>query len=125
MAFERNSRRSRILAAANIRVARAHVNKPCDSIEWQYQNMQRVYSSRELSGEVWHLLRHGGRSTYEVIERRKGGNGLEVPCRYRFAAKRRLIKKLEGLLQNQVTASYNYSFGFLLITQSLINAALD
>ena len=29
---ERNSRRSRILAAANIRVARAHVNKPRDSM---------------------------------------------------------------------------------------------
>ena len=26
-------------------------------------------------------------------------------CRYHFVAKRRLIKKLEGLLQNQVTAS--------------------
>ena len=97
---------------ANFRVARAHVNKPCDSIEWQYQNMQRVYSSRELSGEVWHLLRHGGRSTFEVIGRRKRGNGWEVPCRYRFVAKWRLLKKLEGLLQNQVTAPYNYFFGF-------------
>ena len=28
---------------------------------------------------------------------------MEVPCRYRFVAKRLLIK-LEGLLQNQVTA---------------------
>ena len=28
---------------------------------------------------------------------------MEVPCRYRFVAKRWLIKKLEGLLQNQVT----------------------
>ena len=45
------------------------------------------------------FLRPGGRSTCEVIGRRKRGNGLEVPCRYRFVAKWRLIKKLEGLLQ--------------------------
>ena len=50
---------------------------------------------RELSGEVWHLLRHGGRSSCEIIGRRKQENGLEVLCRYCFVAKRQLIKKLE------------------------------
>ena len=55
---------------------------------------------RQLSREVWHFLRHGGRSICEIIGRTKRGNRLEVPCRYRSVAKRRLIKKLEGLLQN-------------------------
>ena len=73
------SRCSRLLAAANIRVMCAHVNKP-------------------------HELRHEGHSTCEVIGRRKQGNRLEVPCRYRFAGKRWPIKKLEILFQNQVTA---------------------
>ena len=40
----------------------------------------------------------------EVIGRRKRGNGLEVPFRYHFVAKWQLIKKMEGLCQNQVTA---------------------
>ena len=35
------------------------------------------YSSRELSGEVWHFLRYGGQSTCEVIGRKRG-YGLEV-----------------------------------------------
>ena len=60
---------------------------------------------RELPRDVSQFLRHGGRSTGEVIGRRKQENGLEVPCRYRFVAKWRLFKKLESLLQNQVTAS--------------------
>ena len=60
---------------------------------------------RELSSKAWHFLRHGGQSTCEVTGRRKRGNGLEVPCTYRFVAKRRLVKKLEVLLQNRVTAS--------------------
>ena len=42
---------------------------------------------RELSSKVWHFLRHGGRSSCEVTGRRKRGNGLEVPCRYRFVGK--------------------------------------
>ena len=50
---------------ANIQAARADVNKSRDLIEWQYQNMQRVYmigtaSRRELSGEVWHFLKPRG-----------------------------------------------------------------
>ena len=56
-----------------------------------------------LSRDVWHFLSNGGQSSCELIGR-KQGNGLEVPCRYRFEAKQRLIK-LEGLLQPQVTAS--------------------
>ena len=59
----------------------------------------RTHAARE----VCHLLRHGGRSSCEIIGRKRG-NGLEVPRRYRFVAKQRLIK-LEGWLQNQVTAS--------------------
>ena len=38
------------------------------------------------------------------LEENELGNSLEVPCKYRFVAMWRLIK-LEGLLQNQVTAS--------------------
>ena len=58
---------------------------------------------RELPRDVSQFLRHRGRSMGEVIGRSKQENRLEVPCRYRFVAKRRLIKKLEGLLQNEVT----------------------
>ena len=139
---ERNSCRSRTLA--NIRVACAHVNKPCDSIECQYENMQRVYmigtiveNCPEKFGICWGTegdQRNMTTLNEEIIDDivqtsvlyHLWGNGLEVPCRYRFVAKRRLIKKLEGLLQNQVTTSYiPYKTGFLLITRSLINATLD
>ena len=41
---------------------------------------------RELSLEICHFLRHGERPMCEVIGRRKRGNGLDVPCRYRFVA---------------------------------------
>ena len=86
------------------------------------KNMQRVYTRgivvssctirvdeiighvpRELFIEVRHFLRHRGRSTCEVTGRRRCGNGLELPCSYHFVAKQWLIKKLEGLLQSQVT----------------------
>ena len=61
---------------------------------------------RELSSKVYHFLRHGGRATCEVAGRRKRGNGLEVPCVYRFVAKRcRLVKKLRVLLQGQPSAN--------------------
>ena len=53
---------------------------------------------RELSREVCHFLRHGGRSC-EVIGRRN----KETDWRCRVGAA--LIKKLEGLLQHQVTTS--------------------
>ena len=55
---------------------------------------------RELSSQVWHFLRHRGRTACEVIGKRKRGDGLVVPCKYRFIGRRRLIKKLEVLLQN-------------------------
>ena len=76
------------------------------------------YSSRELSGEVWHFLRHEGNQCVKSLEE----ENEETDWRYHFVAKWQLIKKLEGLLQNQVTA---YKTGFLLITRSLINAALN
>ena len=41
----------------------------------------------------------------KVIGRRKQGNSLEGPCRCHFVGKGRVIKKLEVLLQNEVTAS--------------------
>ena len=38
-------------------------------------------------------------------KRRKQGNRLEVLCRCHFVGKGQVIKKLEVLLQNEVTAS--------------------
>ena len=73
----------------------------------------KVYTSRE----VRHFSRHGGQSSCKIIER-KQGNALEVPCRYHFVAKRWLIK-LEGLVQNQVTAS---QFFVNLIKLAFLNA---
>jgi len=58
---------------------------------------------REISRKFWHFLRHGGRSTCEITGRRKCGNGLEVPCVYRFVGKRKLIEKLEDLLPPDIT----------------------
>ena len=52
------------------------------------------------------------------LEENELGNGLEVPCKYRFVAMWRLIK-LEGLLQNQVTAS---QFFVSLIKLPFLNA---
>jgi len=52
--------------------------------------------------KFWHFLKHGGIATCEVIGGRKQGNGLEVPCMYRFVAKQWLIKNLEVLLQPHV-----------------------
>ena len=54
---------------------------------------------RRLSRTVWHFLRHCGKATCEVTGRRKFGNGLEVPCLYRFVGKERLVRRLKGLLQ--------------------------
>ena len=53
---------SRILTVANIQVACANVNKPCDS-----------------NGHAENL-RYGGQPTCEVTGRRKQGNRSEVPC---------------------------------------------
>ena len=53
---------------------------------------------RELSRTVWHFLMHGGQLTGEVNGRRKLGNGLEVPCVYKFTGSRKLVKRMEQLL---------------------------
>ena len=90
---EQNSRRSLILPVANIRVARAHMNNPHDL----NGNIKIRYSSLAF-------MRHGGRSTCEIIGRtKKKTRKIDWRCRvrrYHFVAKRQLIKKLEGLLQN-------------------------
>ena len=53
-----------------------------------------------LTRTVWHFLGRSGEATCEVIERRKFGNGLEVPCLYRFVGKEHLVQKLKGLLEH-------------------------
>ena len=42
---------------------------------------------REFSREIWHFFRHGCWSTCVITGTRLRGNGLEVPCVYRFVAK--------------------------------------
>ena len=119
---EQNSRRSRILATANIRVAHAH-HEQTSCLKWCVSNgnIKWAYTiciqESTLSREVRHLLRYGGRSSCEIVERKRW-NGLEVPCRYSFVAKRQLIK-LKGLLQNQATAS---QFFVHLIKLAFLNA---
>ena len=56
---ERNSHNSRILAAANIWVARAHVNKPCDSIA----NKQKQASKQKLAKTSKSKQKHRGGDT--------------------------------------------------------------
>ena len=65
---------------------------------------------REISRKIWHFLRHGGRSTCEITARRKRGNGLEVPCVYRFVGKRKLIEKLEALLPPKTSLAQSCPF---------------
>ena len=53
---------------------------------------------------VWYFLEHDGTVTCQVIDRRRHGKGLEVPCMYHFTGKKRKIEKLRKLLplqQNQ------------------------
>ena len=57
---------------------------------------------RELSSEVCHFLRHGGRSTVKLLEENEKTD-WRCCVGYCFVAQWQLIKKLEGLLQNQVT----------------------
>ena len=53
---------------------------------------------RELSRTVWHFILHGGQVTCEVTGKRKLGNGLEVPCIYKFIGTRKLVSRIEELL---------------------------
>ena len=53
---------------------------------------------REKSRVVWYFLEHDGTVTCQVIDGRKHGKGLEVPCMYRFTRKKRKIEKLRKLL---------------------------
>ena len=55
---------------------------------------------RELSKILWNFLRRGGQGTCEVTGPRKHGKGLEVPCTYNFEGNRRLISRLENLLED-------------------------
>ena len=124
----RNSCRSRILTAASIRVAHAHVNKPrarmtiSKSIHDRYKN----------TGCPEKFCIFGGTEGDHHVKSLEENE--ETDWRYHFVAKRRLIK-LEGLLQNQATASQlfvNWLFSkplqlrkILPITLSSINTALD
>ena len=42
----------------------------------------------------FHFLSHRGTIDCEITGKRKHGNGLGVPCRYHFKAKRKLIKQI-------------------------------
>ena len=53
---------------------------------------------REISRPFWHFLLHDGEISCEVTGPRRYGNGLEVPCKYRCAGRRKLITKLKLLL---------------------------
>ena len=56
---------------------------------------------REFSRTFWHFISHGGSISCEVTGRRKKGNGLEVPCIYKFTvSSESLIKRLKGILED-------------------------
>ena len=52
----------------------------------------------EKSRVVWYFLEYDGTVTCQIIDGRKHGKGLEVPCMYRFTGKKRKIEKLRKLL---------------------------
>ena len=64
--------------------------------------------SREKSRVVWYFLEHDGTVTCQVIDGRKHGKGLEVPCMYHFTGKKRKIEKTTeattGLQQNSTSS---------------------
>ena len=89
---EQNSRRSLILPVANIGVARVHMNKPHD-----------LNGNIKIGTVVWHLSGTEGDPRVKSLEEQKKPEETDWRCRvrrYHFVAKRQLIKKLEGLLQN-------------------------
>ena len=123
---EQNSRYSRIVAVANIRVACAHVNKLCDLIEWQYQNMQSLsihyrYSTRELSGEVVTFVK--AQKAINVGKRKRIGGAVQVPLCSKAAVHGSRSWKAKS--PHPIFFFQSYKMGFLLITWSLINATLN
>jgi hypothetical protein len=62
---------------------------------------------RALSKTIWHFLRKAGQGDCEVTAPRKHGKGLEVPCKYNFEGNRRLVRKLESLLGQDLSSDMN------------------
>jgi len=56
---------------------------------------------REISRIVWYFIEHNGTVSCEVTGHRKRGIGLEVPCRYTFCAKKKLIRQLQKKLDKR------------------------
>ena len=67
---------------------------------------------REQAKPVRHFLLHGGQVTCEVTGRRKLGNGLEVPCVYKFQGREKLVRRMQELITKQSSSprvSMSYS----------------
>ena len=50
-----------------------------------------VHVPKEYSKTIWHILAHGGHCHAEVTGKRRHGNGLEVPCEYKFIGSKKLV----------------------------------
>ena len=55
--------------------------------------------SQELSKIVWIFRRRDGKATCEVMDLESLERELEVPCKYYFEGTKRLVTKLENLLE--------------------------
>ena len=53
---------------------------------------------RNISRISWYFLKGGGSITAEIVDRRRFGLGLEVPCIYTFTGPKKMIDKLKRLL---------------------------
>ena len=68
-----------------------------------YEGHRRSRSpAASVSSNCVLFLKRGGTGECEVCGRRKKGNGLEIPCIYRFSGPNKLIKKLKSLLNEIV-----------------------
>ena len=58
---------------------------------------------REISKIAWHFIGHDGEITCRITGRRQRSvlleGGLEVPCKYTFTGKKKLVEKVTTILQ--------------------------
>lgn len=65
---------------------------------------------REFSRAVWHFLAHDGHGYAEVTAKRRHGNGLEVPCTYTFVGSKKLVGKLQNIIERDSESGSKSAF---------------
>ena len=84
--------------------------EPCNTHDWYAVCVKKEdaivgHVPREQTKPVRYFLLHGGQVTCEVTGRRKLGNGLEVPCVYKFQGREKLVKRMQELITKLSSSS--------------------